>query len=100
MSARLIPDGAGVTNHFSVSFGYGSLKEIGATEVDGLNDEHEIIDGPDGRGYATGKVTRQTLTVSIPAHDPAILGMHKWKDAVENGIPAAIAVSGVITKMD
>jgi hypothetical protein len=98
MAARIIPDGAGVTNHFSISFAPHG-QEANATAVSGLGDETEVIDGPDGRGYATGKATRKELTVEIPSHDPACLDFHAWKDTCENGLPGHV-VTGVITKMD
>lgn len=84
MGARTIPDGAAVTNHFSVSFAPW-IVEAGATSVTGLGDEVEVIDGPDNRGYSTGRPSRRDLTVVIPDHDPAISGFMEWKEAVENG---------------
>lgn len=98
MGSRTIPDGAGVTNHFSVSFAPW-VTEVGVTSLSGLEDETEIIDGPDSRGYSTGKTTRKDLTVVIPSHDPGSKQLHAWKNAVENGLPGH-AVTGVVTVMD
>jgi hypothetical protein len=97
MGARTIPDGAGVTNHFSVSFAP-HVVEANATGVDGIKDEVEVIDGPDGRGYATGKASRQDLVVSLPAHDPANADFHAWKELCENG-GIGHQATGVITIM-
>lgn len=98
MGQRTIPDGAGVTNHFSASFG-DKVREAGFTSISGLKDELEVIDGPDSRGYATGKPSRQTLNCVIPAHDPAALDMNKWKIECENGKPGH-NVTGIVTEMD
>lgn len=98
MGARTIPDGAGVTNHFSISFDP-FITEANATSVGGLGDETEIVDGPDSRGYSTGKATRRDLTVVIPAHDPSNAKFHAWKEAVENGSPGH-RVTGVVTIQD
>ena len=95
MSARTIPDGAAVTNHYSASFSPW-VEEGEFTSITGLNDEIEIIDGPDGRGYTTGKASRQTLTVIVPSHTDLAGQMAAWKDAVENGKPGH-AVTGVVT---
>lgn len=98
MGARTIPDGAGVTNHFAVSFSP-HVNEANVTQVTGLGDELEVIDGPDGRGYMTGKATRRDLTVVIPAHDPAAAEFHAWKEKCENGAPGHPG-SGTVTVMD
>ena len=98
MSARTIPDGAGVTNHFSASFSP-HVSEAGFTSITGLGDETEVIDGPDSRGYATGKKSRRDLTVVIPAHDPASADMHAWKLASDNGDPGH-NVTGTVTISD
>lgn len=98
MGARTIPDGAAVSNHFSVSFPPHVI-EANATAVGGLGDEVEVIDGPDGRGYSTGKATRRDITVAIPVHDPANAAFHAWKEAVENGAPGH-AVTGTVTLQD
>jgi len=95
MSARTIPDGAGVTNHFTVSFAP-HVVEAGATSVGGLGDSTEIIDGPDGRGYSTGKGTRRDLTVVIPTHDPASPLFHAWRLAVENGAPGSKVPGSIV----
>lgn len=97
MSARIIPDGAGVTNHFSVSFPP-HVVEANVTGLSGLGDETEVVDGPDGRGYATGKASRGDMTVMIPCHDPACAQFHAWKDACENGA-VGHAVTAVVTVM-
>lgn len=98
MGARTIPDGAAVTNHFSVSFSPWVV-EAGATSVTGLGDDTEIIDGPDNRGYSTGRATRRTLTVVMPDHDPATAKFFAWKEAVENG-GANHFVTGTVTILD
>lgn len=98
MGARTIPDGAAVTNHFLLSFGTW-VTEANATSVSGFSDETEVIDGPDGRGYSTGKASRQTLMVDIPSHDPASKLMHAWREACEHGAPGHVS-SGVATVMD
>lgn len=98
MPAKTIPDGAGVTNHFSVSFGTW-ISEAPAISVSGLKDDTEIIDGPDKRGYSTGQPTRQDLTIVLPSHDPACEQMHVWRRAVENGTPGHRA-TGTVTVMD
>lgn len=97
MSARVIPDFAAVGNHFSASFSP-HVTEANATEISGLKDETEVIDGPDGRGYATGKASKQELTVVVPCHDPANPQFHAWKDKCENGA-LGHAVAGVVTLM-
>jgi hypothetical protein len=84
MGAKTIPDGAAVTNHFRASFAP-HVNEANLTGVSGIGDELEVIDGPDGRGYMTGKATRRDLTVMIPAHDPANKDFHAWKELCENG---------------
>ncbi len=98
MSARTIPDGAGVTNHFSASFAP-HVEEANLTALSGLGDEVEVIDGPDGRGYSTGKASRRDLTVSIPSHDPANKAFHAWKELCENG-GANHNVTGTVTQAD
>lgn len=98
MGARTIPDGAGVTNHFTASFAP-HVVEAPAISVTGLGDELEVIDGPDARGYSTGKGSRRDLTVVMPAHDPATLDFHAWKEACENGAPGH-NVEGVVTVQD
>lgn len=98
MGARTIPDGAGVTNHFAVSFAP-HVSEANVTSVGGLGDEVEVIDGPDGRGYSTGKASRRDLTVVIPAHDPANSDFHAWKEECENGADGH-AVTGTVTVAD
>lgn len=98
MSARTIIDGAGVTNHFSVSFDPW-VAEANVISISGLGDEVEIIDGPDGRGYSTGKVTKREVTIVIADHEPAVADFVAWKEAVENGAPNHVAV-GLITRMD
>jgi len=98
MGARTIPDGAAVTNHFIASFSPW-VTEGEFISVSGLTDEVEVIDGPDGRGYSTGKATRQTLTVIAASHTDLSLEMSRWKNAVENGAPSH-AVTGVVTVAD
>jgi hypothetical protein len=98
VGARTIPDGAAVTNHFSISFGPWVV-ELNCTSVSGLSDEVEVVDGPDGRGYATGKVTRRDLTIVVPDHDPQISQMIAWKEATENGA-ANHFCTGTVTRMD
>jgi hypothetical protein len=98
MAARTIPDGAAVTNHFIASFSP-FVEEGEFTSVSGLSDETEVIDGPDGRGYTTGKATRQTLTVVAPSHTDLAQSMSAWREKVENGAPGA-AVTGTITVSD
>ena len=95
MGARTIPDGAGVTNHFAVSFAP-HVTEAPATSVTGLGDETEVIDGPDKRGYVTGQKQRRDLTVVMPGHDPATPDFHAWKELCENG-GLNHAVTGVVT---
>lgn len=98
MGARTIPDGAGVTNHFSASFAP-HVTEAPATSITGLGDEIEVIDGPDKRGYITGQHQRRDLTVVMPAHDPTTADFHAWKTECENGSPGH-NVTGVITVAD
>ena len=98
MGSKTIPDGAGVTNHFLASFAPW-VSEAGYTQVTGLGDEVEVIDGPDKRGYSTGQGSRRDLTVVIPAHDPSAPLMHAWKNACENGLPGH-AVTGTVTIAD
>jgi len=98
MPARTIPDGAVVTNHFTASFDPHVI-EANFIQCGGLGDETEVIDGPDGRGYSTGKATRRDLTVILADHEPAIPDMHEWKKKCENGAPNH-AVNGIITRMD
>ena len=98
MGARTIPDGAVVTNHFSVSFDP-HVNEAAATSVGGLGDEVEVIDGPDGRGYSTGKATKRDLTVVMPEHDPQTPSFHAWKEACENGA-VGHNVTGIIVRQD
>ena len=98
MAARTIIDGAGVTNHFTASWAP-FVTEANLIQVTGLGDEVEVIDGPDGRGYATGKVTKRDITVVLADHEPAVAGFVKWKEAVENGLPGHIT-TGIITRMD
>jgi hypothetical protein len=98
MGARTIPDGAAVTNHFSCSFPPWAL-EVAATSVSGIGDETEVIDGPDGRGYATGKASRRDLTIVVPSHDPSARGLHLWKIACEHGTPG-YQVVGLVTVAD
>lgn len=95
MSARTIPDGAGVTNHFTFSAAP-HVTEAPATSITGLSDEVEVIDGPDKRGYVTGQRQRRDLTVVMPAHDPVTADFHEWKLACENGSPGH-NVTGVVT---
>lgn len=97
MSARVIPDGAGVTNHFSASFAP-HVTEANLVGVEGIGDETEVVDGPDGRGYATGKATRRDITVMIPVHDPANALFHAWKEKCENGA-IGHACTGTVTVM-
>jgi hypothetical protein len=97
MSARVIPDGAAISNHFAVSFSP-HVVEANATSVDGLGDEVEVVDGPDGRGYSTGKAMRKDLTVAIPIHDPANALFHAWKEKCENGA-AGHQATGTVTIM-
>lgn len=96
--AKVIPDGAGVTNHFRASFAPW-IPEANFTQITGLGDEVEVIDGPDARGYVTGKTTRRDLTVVIPSHDPAAPLMAVWKDTCENGLPGH-NVAGTLTISD
>lgn len=98
MGSRTIIDGAGVTNHFAASFAP-FVTEANLISLTGLGDEVEVIDGPDGRGYATGKVTKRDITVVIADHEPAVAGFMEWKEAVENGAPGHI-VTGAVTRMD
>jgi hypothetical protein len=98
MPARTIADGAAVTNHFAASFAPWVV-DGNFISVTGLGDETEIIDGPDGRGYSTGKKTKRELTVVLADHEDAIAGMHDWKEAVENG-GLNNAVNGTVTRMD
>jgi hypothetical protein len=98
MGARTIPDGAGITNHFSASFAP-HVSEAGYTSLSGLKDEISMVDGPDGRGYITGKPTRQTLTLVVPSHDPAASMMHAWKEKCEHGTPG-YKVTGTVTVSD
>lgn len=98
MSVKTIPDGAGISNHFSLSFPPHVI-DINATSVTGFADETEVIDGPDSRGYSTGKAMRQTLTVEIPSHDPGALAMHAWREKCENAAPGHFC-TGTATKMD
>ena len=98
MAARTIIDGAGVTNHFSASFAP-FVNEANLISITGLGDEVEIIDGPDGRGYSTGKVTKRDLTVVIADHEPAVADFIAWKEAVENG-NIGHYVTGLITRSD
>lgn len=98
MSARTIPDGAAVTNHFTASFSPW-VEEGEFISISGLADEVEVIDGPDARGYATGKRTRQTLTLVVASHVDLSASMHAWKDAVENGA-GDHAVTGTVTISD
>lgn len=98
MSTNTIPDGAGVTNHYTASFSP-HVSEAAFISVTGLKDEVEIIDGPDKRGYITGQPTRQTLTLILASHDPAAPQMHSWKDKCENGTPG-YKVTGTVTVMD
>lgn len=98
MSARVIPDGAGITNHFQASFAPW-VSEAGFISISGLKDEVGMTDGPDGRGYMTGKPSRQTLTCVIPSHDPAAIQLATWKQACENGKPGH-KVTGTVTVAD
>jgi phage tail-like protein len=98
MSTRQIPDGAGVTNHYSGSFAPW-VTEGNFISLSGLSDEIEVIDGPDKRGYATGQPTRQTLTVVVSSNDPTSAQMHIWKNAVEQGLPGHRSI-GVVSVMD
>lgn len=98
MAARTIIDGAGVTNHFAASFAP-FVTEANLISVSGLGDETEIIDGPDGRGYSTGKKTKRELTVVIADHEPATADFYAWKEAVENGA-LGHWVTGTITRMN
>lgn len=98
MGTRTIIDGAGVTNHFAASFAPW-VSEANLISVAGLGDETEIIDGPDGRGYSTGKVTKRDLTVVIADHEPAVADFVAWKEAVENGAANHVA-TGMLTRMD
>ena len=98
MAARVIPDGAAVTNHFLASFAPW-VEEGEFISISGLADETEVIDGPDGRGYSTGKATRQTLTVVVASHTDLSDAMHAWKNAVENG-GVNSSVVGTITVSD
>lgn len=84
MGARTIIDGAGVTNHFTASFPP-FVSEANFISITGLGDDTEVIDGPDGRGYSTGKKTKRELTVIIAEHEPAVKDLMNWKEAVENG---------------
>lgn len=95
MSTRTIPDGAGMTNHFSASFAP-HVSEAGFTSISGLKDEIEVVDGPDKRGYITGQASRQGLTVHVPSHDPAATQMHSWKSKCENATPG-YKVTGTVT---
>ena len=95
MAARTIPDGAAVTNHFNASFSP-YVEEGEFTSISGLSDETEVIDGPDGRGYSTGKATRQTLTAVVPSHTDLAGEMEQWRNDTENG-KAGHAVTGTVT---
>ena len=95
MAARTIPDGAGITSHFSASFAP-HVSEAGFTQVTGIGDEIEVVDGPDARGYVTGRGTRKDATLVIPSHDPASGQMHAWKDKCENGA-LGHAVTGTVS---
>lgn len=98
MATRTIPDGAGITNHFSAAFAPW-VAEAGFTQISGIKDEVAIVDGPDKRGYITGQGSRQDLTVQVPSHDPASASMHAWKTACENGTPG-YKVTGTVTVAD
>ncbi len=98
MATRTIPDGAAITNHFAASFAP-HVSEGGFTSITGLKDEVAVIDGPDGRGYVTGKPTRQTLTCVVPSHDPTAVAMADWKNKCENGAPG-YKVTGTVTVSD
>lgn len=98
MPARTIPDGVAVTNHFAASFAPW-VSEGGFTQISGLKDQSAVIDGPDGRGYSTGKKSRQTLTLHVPSHDPTAVQMHAWRNMCINGLPG-YKVTGTVTVSD
>lgn len=98
MGARTLSDGASVTNHFALSFSPW-VSEANVTSVSGLMDDSEVIDGPDGRGYPTGKKTKKELTVVLADHEEAYDQFMEWKEAVENGAVNAQA-TGTITRMN
>lgn len=98
MPARTIPDGAAVTNHFTGSFPP-YVEEGAFISISGIADESEVIDGPDSRGYSTGKKTRQTLTVVVPMHTDLSAAMYQWKSDTANG-KAGHAVTGTVTVAD
>jgi hypothetical protein len=98
MSTRTIPDGAGITNHFSASFAPW-VSEAGFISISGLKDTITMVDGPDKRGYITGQGSRQDLTVVVPSHDPASPLLHAWKTACTNGTPG-YKVTGTVTVSD
>lgn len=95
---RTIPDGAGMTNHFSASFAPW-VSEAGFISVSGIKDEIGMVDGPDKRGYITGQGSRQDLTVTISSHDAAAVLLHAWKTACETGA-AGYIVTGTVTVSD
>jgi hypothetical protein len=95
MATKTIPDGAGITNHYTAAFAPW-VNEANFTKIGALKDEIEVVDGPDKRGYVTGQPSKQEVQLTIPSHDPAAKLMHTWKDACENGLPLHNA-TGVIT---
>ena len=88
MSQDTYPDGNAVTSFVYCTFG-NWVTEGDFSKVDGLKDSFGMVDGPDGRGYATSVPARQTLKLNTPSHVDTAKNMHRWKKAVEDGLPGA-----------
>ena len=99
MSHRVIPDEAAITNHYSASFGQW-IREGNFTSIGGLKDAQSVIDGPDARGYATGKPERQTLSVACALNDPTAYQMQNWYEASKAGVGRSAGVVTVKTASD